>query len=57
MLLRITVHLCGACGTPLNVGGSKFVFAKVLDGERVVVAEHLQARAALARYGLWVLGA
>lgn len=47
---------CGSCGTPLHVGWPWPVLAQVLDGERVVDTEHLQARPALARHRLWVLG-
>ena len=47
----------GACGAPLDVGGSWFMLAEVLDGEGVVVAEHFQAGAALAGDGLWILSA
>jgi hypothetical protein len=45
----------GACGAPLDVGGSRLVVSQVLDRERVVV-KHLQARAALAGDDLRVLG-
>jgi hypothetical protein len=46
-----------ACRAPLDVDGSWLVFAQVLDRERVVVAEHFQAGAALAGDDLWVFGA
>lgn len=46
----------GAGGAPPNIGGSRLVVSQVLDRERVVVAEHLQARAALAGDDLRVLG-
>ncbi len=50
-LTCMTVYLCGACGAPLNVGGSWSLSTQVLDRECVVVAEHLQACPALAGYG------
>lgn len=46
-----------ACRAPLNLGGTWSVTAEVVDGECVVIIEHLQAGAALAGNGLWVLGA
>lgn len=55
--MRTMVRLFGACGAPLDVRWSWFVFSQVLDRERVVVAQHLQARAALAGDHLWVFGA
>jgi len=54
---RMLFAECCTCGAPLGIGGSRLVVSQVLDRERVVVAEHLQAGAALAGDDLRVLGA
>jgi hypothetical protein len=47
-LLRMLLAGGGTGGAPLDVCGSRLVVSQVLDRERIVVAEHLQAGAALA---------